>query len=219
MWKWILLAVIVIAVIGMAAVTFYVEREAPFGKEALATGSRGKALILYHPSRDAHFSDDLTLALARGFEDAGFSVERWTMASDAPGRPEGYDVIAVVSNTFYMRPDWPTMRYLKRADLGGRPVVAIMAGAGSTEAASRKLGEALRRANAGPTQVRSLWISRPNDPARPGEDNRAVAGLIARQLAKEVGEAAVAREAGKQPDQAAAFSISQTILVSMGDRT
>lgn len=156
-------------------------------------------MILYHPSRDARFSDELTEALARGFEDAQFSVERWTMTGETPARPEGFEVTAVVSNTFYAQPDWPTGRYLKRADLKGVPVIAIMAGAGSTERAQQKLTDALKAAGADLRGVQPLWISRPNDPTRQNEDNRAVARSIAHRMASDIGTKVLSNPQGKAP--------------------
>jgi hypothetical protein len=189
MLKWIILAVVAIALIGAIAVTWYVQREAPFKQDKLVSAGREKALILYHPSRDAHFSDELTEALAQGFADTQFSVERWTMTGETPAQPQGFAVIAVVSNTFYARPDRPTMHYLERADFKSAPVIAIMAGAGSTDRAQGLMTDALKRSGADLRTVRSLWISRPNDEARMTEDNRAVARSIARKMASDVGAA------------------------------
>jgi hypothetical protein len=193
MLKWILIGLVVAVLVSVLAVTIYVEREAPYRSEVLARGASGKALILYHPSRDAQFSEELTEAMARGFEDAKMTVERRTMTAETPARPEGFDVIAVVSNTFYAQPDWPTDRYLKRADLKGIPTLGIMAGAGSTERAEATLTKALTRTGADLRGVYSLWISRPNDPARQEEDNRKVAASMARQFAFELGRQAAAQ--------------------------
>jgi len=190
MWKWIVLALVAVALVGLLAVTLWVQREEPFRKDMLAQGERGRGLILYHPSRDAHFSDDLTLALARGFAGAGFSAERWTMSAAAPARPEGFAVVAVVSNTFYGRPDWPTMRYLARADLKGLPAVAIMAGSGATAGAEARLRQAVTTSGARLQAARSLWIARPNDETRMKADNRAVAGEIAEAMARDLAASA-----------------------------
>lgn len=183
MLKWIILGLIGIALVSLVAVTLWVEREAPYRSEIVAKGEAGKALILYHPSRDAQFSDDLSLAMARGFGDAGMMVERRTMTSATPAKPEQVDAIAVVSNTFYFQPDWPTMRYLKRVDFKGIPVIAIMAGGGSTDRAQAKLTTALKAAGADLRGIRPLWTSRPNDPARLAEDNRKIAEEHARKFA------------------------------------
>ena len=193
MLKWIVLGLVVIALVSIVTVTIYVEREAPFHKEELARGTSGKVLILYHPSRDAQFSDELTVALARGFEDAKLSVERRTMTGSTPATAEEFDAIAVVSNTFYGQPDWPTTRYLKRARFEGIPTIGIMAGSGSTERAQVELTDGLRSAGADLRGVHSLWIARPNDPARQGEDNRRVAGSMARKFAFELGQQVAAQ--------------------------
>lgn len=197
MWKWIVLGIVVIVIVAVVAITIYVEREAPFEQDRLAEGTAGKALILYHPSRDAHFSDELTNSLARGFADRNMAVERWTMTRKTLPRPEGFAVIAVVSNTFYQAPDWPTTRYLARAEFRDIPVIAIMAGSGSTDRAQLTLGNAIERTGARVLAVRSLWIMRPNEPGQPTADNRQAAMMIARQLAADAAGQAVAANHAK----------------------
>ncbi|RVQ69592.1 hypothetical protein EKN06_05360 [Croceicoccus ponticola] len=188
MLKWIILAIVVLIVIAVAGVVFWVQTEAPFHREHISQGSGKRALILYHPSRDAHFSDDLTMALARGFAEADFPVDRWTMTSRTPSKPKGYAIVAVVSNTFFSAPDWPTLRYLKRARLEDQNVIAIMAGGGKTERAEQKLGFALERTGAHVLDLRPLWTTRPNEPGSEGPANRQVAMKIARSMAREAGQ-------------------------------
>lgn len=188
MIKWILLGLAAIALVSVVAVTFHVEREAPYSSEVLARGASGRALVLYHPSRDAHFSDELSLALARGFEDAKLTVERRTMTGSTPATADEFAVIVVVSNTFYGQPDWPTKRYLKRARFEGIPTIGIMAGAGSTQRAQAILAEALQGTGADLRAVHSLWTLRPNDPARPDGNNRQIAANMARKFAFELGQ-------------------------------
>lgn len=196
MVKWIILGVLALLLLGILAVVFWVEAEAPFAQEQIAEGQAGRALILYHPSRDAHFSDDVTEALARGFEEQGFAVERWTITSETPGRPLGFDSVAIVSNTFFWAPDWPTMRYVARADLTGQNVVMIICGGGSTERAERRLSEAIRRAGGDIVASRALWTSRPNEARAPAVANRLIAFEIAQRIARETaGDAAPARAA------------------------
>ncbi len=206
MLKWIILALIISVLIGTLAVTIFVQREAPFRSDSLGAKGVKRALILYHPSRDAQFSDDLTLAIARGFEDAGLSVDRQTMTKDTPVKPRNYAIIAIVSNTFFWQPDWPTMRYLNRSDLNGVPTIGIMAGGGATERARQKLIKALVRSGADLRDTRSLWVSKPNDDMRLHENNRAVAGDIARSFAfnaarRVIAQGQVASQAG-QPGSA-----------------
>lgn len=186
MWKWIVLGIIIIAIAAVAGITLFVEWEAPFRSERLVKRGSHKALILYHPSRDAHFSEELTLALAQGFEGNGLSVERWTMSRAAPARPVGFDIIAVVTNTFFGHPDWPTMRYLKRADFKNVPVIAIVAGGGGTERARRTIEKVLDKTGGDVREIRELWISRPNELGKTGvhaDTNRALAAAIAQNTA------------------------------------
>lgn len=160
-----------------------VEREGTPRLEQLGGGTgKGRALVLYHPSRDAHFSDELSLAFAEGLMAAGFAVDRVTLTSATPARPEGYAIVGVVSNTYYWMPDLPTMHYLKRSRMEGLPVVGLIGGAGSTGRSHRVLEAALRRTGATVLRVQSFWLWRPNDETRLTEPNRQVALDRARQL-------------------------------------
>lgn len=171
-------------------VTLIVELEADYVHEDLGRPGIARALVLYHPSRDARFSDDLSLAVARGFQRAGMAVGRATLTSETPERPEGYTIIAVVSNTYYWTPDLPTLRYLKRARLDETPVIGLMGGAGSTNRSQRVLDEALRRTGARSVETRSFWLWRPNEEARTDEPNRSVAIELAESFGFESGIAA-----------------------------
>lgn len=189
----VVLTAVLVLVIGPIAVTIHVEREAEFQHRAMAAQGRPKALVLYHPSRDAGFSDELALAVTDGFKDAGLAVDLETTTGKTLARPRNFAVIAVVSNTFWATPDWPTLRYLGRADLKGIPVIGLIGGAGSTDRSQRKLDEALRAAGANVLGTRHFWILRPNDEARMKEPNRRVAREMARRLGFETGQT-VAKE-------------------------
>lgn len=83
-----------------AIISVIVEVEGEYRFETLKGGAgKGRALVLFHPSRDAHFSDDLSLAFSEGLMAVGFDVDRATLTSETPARPEGYAIVAVVSNT------------------------------------------------------------------------------------------------------------------------
>jgi hypothetical protein len=174
-------AAVVMAV--WVALTVVVERETTYKLEHLSEDGSRRALVLYHPSREAKFSDDLSLAIAAGLHAAGFTVDRATITGQTPARPEGYDFLAVVSNTYNWAPDWPTTRYLKRARLRGIAAVGVIGGAGSTERSERILGEALRGTGADVFGTHSFWLWRPNDKTRLDEPNRKVGLEMARRFA------------------------------------
>jgi hypothetical protein len=178
-----------ILLVGAIVVTAWVEAEAGFRHEVISDSGNPKVLILYHPSRDAGFSDEISLALAQGFKDAGLAVDRDTMTSKTPTALGAYALITVVSNTYWAAPDWPTTRYLARIRLGGAKAIGVMCGAGSTGRSERKLREALERAGAVVVTTRSYWIFRPNDERRLDARNRDVAKDMARNLGLEVGRA------------------------------
>jgi len=185
--KTVAIVVTLILLLGAIGITVYVEVPSDYKLEVLSTDGQAKALVLYHPSRDAHFSDELSLAVADGLKAAGLSVDRATLNGDTPASPQGYALVAVVSNTFWFTPDLPTLRYLARTRMEGQPVIGLIGGAGSTDRSQRMLDDALRQAEAKVIQTRSFWISRPNDEKRMSEPNRQVALDMAKQFGAESG--------------------------------
>jgi hypothetical protein len=193
---WIV-AILLVATLG---VTAYVEAEADYRHETIAATGSPKALVLYHPSRDVGFSDEISLAVAQGLKDAGLAVDRATMTGKTPASPRGYALVAVVSNTYWFTPDTPTLRYLGRAKLQGTSAIGLMCGAGSTGRSERKLSQALEGTGATVLSTRSYWVSRPNDENRTSVPNREVARQMARQFGLEVGRSIVKSTAdGKSP--------------------
>jgi len=191
-WKLILFAAVSILLGGVALVTVVVEHEADYALQSLGGNGEPKALILYHPSRDAHFTDDLSVALAQGLMAAGYSVDRATMTGVTPDQPQGYRLLVVVSNTFFWTPDLPTQNYLKRARLDRVPTVGVIAGAGSTDRSRQLLERALTSTGATLIGMHAFWTARPNDANRLTEPNREVALQLARQLGFTAGTGALA---------------------------
>ncbi len=189
----IVLAVVGLMVCGVAIVTIVVEREAEYAIQSLGGAGKLKALILYHPSRDAHFTDDLSLAIAEGLKSAVYSVDRATLTGATPGQPEGYRLLVVVSNTFFWTSDLPTLRCLKRARLDRIPTVGVIAGGGATTRSRQMLERALSGSGARLIGMRAFWISRPNDEHRTTEPNREVALQLARQLGFAAGTEEITR--------------------------
>jgi hypothetical protein len=190
--KIIALVIGLVLLLGAVLVTGYVEYPAAYKHETLSGEGRARALVLYHPSRDAHFSDELSLAVADGLKAAGLSVDRATLSGDTPATPQGYALVAVVGNTFWFTPDLPTLRYLARARLEGLPAIGLIGGAGSTDRSQALLDEALRKTGAKVIRTRSFWIARPNDEKRMGEPNRQVALDMAKQFGAESGSSVLA---------------------------
>jgi hypothetical protein len=184
--------------LGTAAIiTVVVESEGGYQHEVLGGGGPARALVLYHPSRDAHFSDELSMALARGLINAGFAVERATLTGATPAALGNYQLVAVVSNTYWWTPDRPTLRYLARVRLDGTAALGIIGGAGSTGRSQRLLDEALRKTGARVIDTRSFWIFRPNEATESGEPNRQVAMRLAERLGRETGRQLTIAAAGQ----------------------
>ncbi len=183
----ILLAIAFVVVLCIALTTIIVERESEYAVETFSASGKLRALVLYHPSRDAHFSDDLSLALARGLAAAGFAVDRATFTSQTPPNPGQYAVVGLVSNTYFWTPDRPTLHYLERARLQGVAAIGIMGGAGATGRSERLLREAIAATGARVLQTRSFWLLRPNDESRMDDPNRQVAMDEATRLGRDLG--------------------------------
>lgn len=178
----IVAGLIVIALAALAGFTLYVQAEADYQLETITAEGSPRALVLYHPSRDARFSEELSEAFAEGLIAEGFAVDRGTLTGEGPAKPEGYALVAVVSNTFYLHPDWPTIRYLNRADFDGAAVAGLIGGNGSTENAARILREKLTASGGDVIGVRQFWIYRLNDESRTNIPNRDIAVDMAREF-------------------------------------
>ncbi len=159
----------------LVSITVYVQTESDYTTQVYADDRLKRALVLYHPSRDARFSNELSLAFTSGLLTAGFTVERATISSDTPDTITGYDIVGIVSNTYFFRPDIPTEHYLSRVDFNGVKAVGLMAGAGSTAGAARLLRKWLRRSNADLLDVSEFWILRPNNETPTNKSNWEVA--------------------------------------------
>ncbi|MFN0120555.1 MAG: hypothetical protein ACKV2V_08640 [Blastocatellia bacterium] len=183
----ILLAVVIV-------VSIVTQKEADYTRRTMGAAGNARALVLFHPSRDARFSDDIAVELAAGFNAAGYVVDLVTMTSETPAEPREYGLIGVVSNTYYWAPDLPTTRYLARAQFADIPAVGLMCGAGSTARARGILDEALRGAGARVLETRSFWLWRPNDEGRLSEPNREVARQMARRFGLETARTTLVTE-------------------------
>jgi hypothetical protein len=181
--------IVVILLIAALGITAYVETEANYRHETISGTGSPKVLVLYHPSRDAGFSDEVSLAVAQGFKDAGLAVDRATMTGKTPASPQDYALVAVVSNTYWSHPDIPTMGYLGRARWHGMGAIGLMCGAGSTTSAEHRLKEALQKSGATVLAMRSFWVFRPNDESRRDQPNRDVARQLAHDMGFKTGQA------------------------------
>ncbi|MDX2270137.1 MAG: hypothetical protein NW208_18700 [Bryobacter sp.] len=172
--------------LGWSVLTLWVQSEASYQAEETGPAAGARALVVYHPSREAGFGDRVARAAAEALRDEG-----WRVSLETAGREtkvaEPYALIAVVSNTYNWAPDAPTVAMLQRAKWQGRKVVGLMCGAGSTERAARLLQEALAATGAEVLEVASFWSMRPNDEARMAEPNQQVAEDKARELLRRHG--------------------------------
>jgi hypothetical protein len=92
-----------VMVTAWLALSIAVQLEGPFVEDLAGDGDQGRGLVLFHPTRDARFSDDLATAVSEGFQSAGLRVTRATVTADTPGRFDNSTIVAVVTNTYYWR--------------------------------------------------------------------------------------------------------------------
>lgn len=174
-------ALFALILVGWCVLSVVVELEVSQQAQTFSNG-RPRALILFHPSWVDSFQDELTSSFAQGLTAAGWGVNRMTIDSGSSPDITDYDLIAFGTNTYYWRPDLPTMRLLAKLQLAGRRCVALVSGAGSTQRAERLVGELIARAGGSGIEVRPFWLWRPNDESRLAESNRAVALDKAREF-------------------------------------
>ena len=193
-------ATLCVLVAAAVLVTLVVETEVADEREIVGGAGPARAVVLYHPSRDAHFSDDLSQTIAATLAAAGYSVERATLTHATPASWPGVTLLVVVSNTYWWTPDVPTLRYLARARLRGIAAVGIIGGAGSTDRSRRMLETALHRTGAKVLGAQAYWLLRPNDESRFEEPNRAVALQMARDWVLRTAPAALRVAPGQDPE-------------------
>lgn len=171
-----------ILALAITSVSVLVQVPSTFAIEDVKESAGPMALILYHPSRDTRFSEDLSQALAEGLNQGGVHVDRATMSPGTPDKLHAYKLIAVISNTYYWTPDFPTLWYLRRARFEANAVIGLLGGAGATERAQNIFEASLRQTGGTLIGTRSYWLLRPNDESRQNEPNRKVALDRARQF-------------------------------------
>jgi hypothetical protein len=139
------LAVLLVAVLGALAWTTYrTSRDAPPRREVLnPAGTRGRALVAYHPGL-SDFQARVSRAFATGLAHAGWQVELVTATRSAPTDLSAYDLLAFGAPTYWWAPARPLQRYLGRLDLGGKPTVLLLTGAGATSRSLRILEGLIR---------------------------------------------------------------------------
>ncbi len=70
------------------ALTFWVQLESDAKTVDMGGAGPARALVIFHPSREAGFADALAEAVGEGMRAAGMKVERVTTTSKVPTRPD-----------------------------------------------------------------------------------------------------------------------------------
>ena len=164
------LVITVVALVAIvAAATFWVvssvnnERVAPVTVVS-AAGDAGRALLVVHPGL-SDFPDKVAAAFAEGLAGVGWRIERTTPSREAPTDLAAYDLLIIASPIYGGLPAKPMQDYLARlADLGGKPVAIVLAGAGDTPAANEATAGLVAAVNGTVVANHAYTTMRPNEP-------------------------------------------------------
>ncbi len=148
--------------------------------------SSNKALVVFDPDPIYDLDVRVCRAYAEGLTSRDWSVTVASVAALDEVEDE-FDLYTFCTNTYNWAPDWAVSRYIRQQpSLGGKNVVAITLGSGSTKRAERQLKQLLEEKEGNVLRSVSLYLMRPNDESRLDESNVEVAVQLAQQLGEEV---------------------------------
>ena len=181
---------ITVLAIGAAwtALTVWAERTGP--KRSWQLGSptaKKRALIVYDPDPFYNLDEQVSRAFGRALADEGAQVTVASVAAADVYADSPIDLYVFCANTYNWRPDWAVSNFIrKQQNLGGKSVVAITLGGGSTETSQKALETLIQNKKANLLDSRSLWLLKPNDESRMQESNVAVTVSMAYAWGEEV---------------------------------
>jgi hypothetical protein len=154
MWAlWLLIA---------AAGTASVNRARESATVTVGSGAAGRALVVYHSARGG-LMRTLQEALADGMQRAGWRVDLSTASERSPVDLGAYQLLILGSPCYYGGPAHPISAYLDRlGDLRGLPVVIVVSGFDTTDAAVATLHQRVEQAHGTVLDEIELWTARPN---------------------------------------------------------
>ncbi len=160
--SWIMIPLILGFFIGSILVR--VQVDVPTGVTTFnPTGSKGSALVVYHPGL-SDFQEDVTRAFIEGLVEAGWRCDLTTASRRTPEKLDDYDLLVLGAPTYEWRPASPVKRYVERlGDLGGIPTALILTGGGSTARAASLFVELVQVANGTVIEMLEIWQGAPNE--------------------------------------------------------
>ena len=165
-WTGMLIAgalVVAITVGSLAWMQWRIDQET-VTRVAIANpdGKTGRALIVYQPGLSS-FPKRMTEAFGEGLAASGWQVSTTTASSEAPRSVAGYNLVVLASPVYGGAPAKPLVRYVEQvSDFGGKPVVVLLAGAGTVEPAIEYAERMIVKAGGRPIRSLGLTTMRPN---------------------------------------------------------
>lgn len=183
------LAIILFVILFIWAIlTIWVERTGERKLSELGDiGNAKHALIIYDPDPFYNLDEKVCQSFGESLSEEGYHVTIATVAAAHDMVDHSFKLYVFCANTYNWRPDWAVTSYIRNVDfLEHKPVVAIVLGAGSTEASQQAFTKMILDKKALLIDSKSLWLLRPNDDSRMDESNVSVAISQVAAWAKEI---------------------------------
>jgi hypothetical protein len=161
----VVIAVVVVIAVGSSVWLFWrINQETVTSLVVTNPGGRvGKALLVYQPGL-TKFPEQVTTAFVSGLAAAGWQISRTTASREAPVPDAAYDLIIFGGPVYFEAPAKPLARYIARVgDLGAKPVVILLTGAGDVAGAIAATERIVIAAKGRPIRSLGFTTMKPND--------------------------------------------------------
>jgi hypothetical protein len=153
--------------------TFWAESTG--AKKSWELGSKAstkKVLIVFDPDPFYNLDEQVCQSFGQALADNGLYVRIATVKAAKELVNQPFDLYVFCANTYNFHPDWAVTNFIKeQVILGGKPVVAITLGSGSTETSQKALEDLIIEMKGNLIDSHSLWLFKPNDESRTKESN------------------------------------------------
>jgi flavorubredoxin len=150
-----------------------------------AGGASGRALVVYQPGL-SDYPMQVARACGEGLAERGWQVDLVTASARAPADWSPYQLVVVVSPTYWYTISWPVGGYLGLVrGAKDKRTVAVVTAAGSADHSLRALEERLVAIGATVVERHAIFTWAPNDEAHyVASENKAVGLTIARAMTR-----------------------------------
>jgi hypothetical protein len=169
--------VISISMLAIASVwivvTFWAESTG--AKKSWELGNKAstkKVLIVFDPDPFYNLDEQVCHSFGQALSENGLYVRIATVKAAKEYAHQPFELYVFCANTYNWHPDWAVTDFIKeQVILGGKPVVAITLGSGSTETSQKALEDLIIEMKGNLIDSHSLWLLKPNDEFRMKESN------------------------------------------------